>query len=139
MIISHKLTVAGIEFAYAKSPVNMQGIVMGLFWFSAGIGNFIGVSLPYVFKNFLDIWKDETFINCDRLDLFFYFLAMFLLVYSGLFIFIVKKTDLKLTSAIKVVAPKVKETLHDSPPSVRRRQHESPLLLDDSSFDSRHS
>ena len=114
-----------------ESPVNMQGVVMGLFWFAAGIGTFIGVALPYLFEN-LYIWQDQTFINCDRLDLFFYILALFLFVYSCVFICIAKYSDLRLTNVIEVIAPKEVDT----PPSVRRIGRRGPLNNDRPSFSS---
>ncbi|XP_067928099.1 solute carrier family 15 member 4-like [Watersipora subatra] len=94
--------VTGIEYAYMEAPMNMQGIVMGLFWFCAGIGYFIGVALPYIFSVIGGIWKDPVYINCDKLDLFFYILAVVLILFSIIFVFISKNTDLGLTTEIHV-------------------------------------
>ena len=119
-----------------ESPVNMQGVVMGLFWFAAGIGNFIGVALPYLFGDILYIWNDPIYINCDRLDLFFFFLAMFLFVYSCIFICIAKYADLRLTNVIEVRAPRPVDT----PPSVRRRRRRiSSNVNDDFGSTAEHS
>ncbi|KAF6027614.1 SLC15A3 [Bugula neritina] len=37
------------KYIYMKSPVHMQGLSMGLFWFSAGIGHVIGLAFTTIF------------------------------------------------------------------------------------------
>jgi len=61
-----------------KSPPYMQGLSMGLFWFSSGIGYFVGLALMATFQ------VTEN-INSGLLDVYFYVLALFLGVYTLLF------------------------------------------------------
>jgi len=68
----------GLEYAYTESPVHMQGLSMGLFWFSIGIGNFIGLALTTIFQV-------TNNINCGKLDIYFYALAFFLGVCTIIF------------------------------------------------------
>lgn len=106
-----------------EAPDNMQGIVMGLFWFCAGVGNFIGAALPYLFSDIWAIWKNSIYINCDRLDLFFYILAVFLLFFSIVFVLIAKYTDLGLTNVIGDRRPTSTEPdSRPSTPNPRRRR-----------------
>lgn len=100
MCFTSLLCFVGIEYAYMEAPVNMQGVVMGLFWFCAGIGNFIGVCLPYIFSHIYGIWQNSVYINCDRLDIFFYTLAVLLFLFSLVFILLAKHTDLGLTNVM---------------------------------------
>ncbi|XP_067928098.1 solute carrier family 15 member 4-like [Watersipora subatra] len=93
------MILTAMEFAYVEAPRNMQGIVMGALWCAAGLGDFIGLSLPYVFYA-LDIWADLTNINCMRLDISLYILALFLIMFSILFAYIAKQHDLSLSKVI---------------------------------------
>ena len=112
------LNITGIEFAYMEAPRNMQGTVMGLFWFMAGIGNFIGIGLPYLFKYVDDIFISSQFINSDKLYEYFFILAGFLFAYSLVFIFISQVTDLGLSN--EIVEPRELGSVPETP-ELRRR------------------
>ena len=97
----------GLEYAYIMSPQFMQGIVIGLFWLSAGIGDFLSIALPNIFQAiYIDgqsLWPNKLFINCDRLDTYFFTLSIFVFVCSIFFIAIVKNCDLHLeTKAVEL-------------------------------------
>lgn len=89
-----------------ESPRNLQGTAMGLFWFVGGIGSFIGLALPYVFSS-LGIWPDPTYMNCNRLDLFFYIFAASLLISSVIFGIIASRCDLSLDKIIIDQSPDI--------------------------------
>lgn len=103
-----------------EAPRNMQGTVMGLFWFMAGIGYFIGIGLPYMFKYVDNIWENIKFINSDKLYEYFFILAGFLFAYSILFIVISCVTDLGLKN--EIIEPR-SEDASETPIPRRRRQH----------------
>ena len=54
--------VTGLELAYSYAPRSMQGIIMGLFWFTQGIGSLLGTASIEWFKN---VW----FFNWDYGDI----------------------------------------------------------------------
>jgi len=56
----------------------MQGLSMGLFWFSAGIGHVIGLA-------FTTIFGVTDNINCGHLHVYFYFLGFLLGIYTIIF------------------------------------------------------
>lgn len=35
----------GLEFAYTQSPVNMQGVMMGVFMATSGLGNYFSTAI----------------------------------------------------------------------------------------------
>ncbi|XP_003738478.1 solute carrier family 15 member 4 [Galendromus occidentalis] len=74
-------SISGVELAYSHAPVSMQGIVMGLFYLSTGIGCFAGSLLLSLVSPY---WLNSS-PNTSRLDLFFWLLAGIQLVSSILF------------------------------------------------------
>lgn len=100
------------------APPAMQGIIMGLYWAAAGIGDFIAVSLPYIFHDIGGIWKDTMFINCNRLDLYLFIIAGFLFLFVIVFYVVVKCVDLGVD---KVVTEKQASTPAVSTPQLIRR------------------
>lgn len=112
------LLVVGIEYAYLMAPQAMQGVIMGMYWASAGIGDFIAVSLPYIFHGIDGIWDDTMYINCNRLDLYLFIVAGFLFISAIIFYIVVKCVDLGLN---KVVTEKPTATASISTPQLMRR------------------
>ncbi|XP_038059324.1 solute carrier family 15 member 4-like isoform X2 [Patiria miniata] len=81
-------SVAGLEFAYSMAPRSMQGLIMGIFYFSSGIAALVGSAILKVTSLPAINWfekKDAGNINNGHLDRYFYLLAAFQLV--GLIIF----------------------------------------------------
>ena len=102
--------VAGLELAYTQAPRSMQGIIMGLFWFTQGIGSLVGTASISWFQGvFFYRWKNQN-INCripcphtghhDRfcyqchLDYYFFCLAGLQVVGLTIFIIISAKLDI---------------------------------------------
>ncbi|XP_033118899.1 solute carrier family 15 member 4-like [Anneissia japonica] len=70
-------SVAGLEFAYSQAPKSMHSLIMGLFYFSGGLGNIFG-ELLYSFTNEVFNWKstkDTANINYAKLSYYFFLLA----------------------------------------------------------------
>ena len=70
----------GLEFAYSQSPRVLQGVVMGLFLATSGIGSFLGSALVQIVnaassKASSKKWYDGKNIDDGKLDYFFYLLA----------------------------------------------------------------
>lgn len=103
------------------APQALQGIIMGLFWFSAGCGDFLAIALPHIFKK--NIWNDFTFINCNRLDYFFFIIAGCLFVYTIIFALIAACCDLGLNR--QVVEKSIVASRIPTPQVLRRRVNES--------------
>ena len=73
------LFLAGLEFAYSQSPRVLQGVVMGLFLATSGLGSLVGSALVNIVKSLSKNYSSGDWyandINKGRLDLFFYVLA----------------------------------------------------------------
>lgn len=71
-------SVAGLEFAYSHAPKSMQGLIMGLFCLSNGIGSLCGSALVALFSLPKLHWfssKDHGNINDGYLAYYFFVLA----------------------------------------------------------------
>ena len=72
----------GLEFAYAQSPRVLQGMVMGLFLLTSGLGSLLGSALIQIVKSASLKYGGQNWytddINKGRLDYFFYLLAVLL-------------------------------------------------------------
>lgn len=80
----------GLEFAYSQAPRSMQGLIMGLFCLSNGIGAFLGALTVMLAQSFGWISKtDVGNINMSYLDYYFFLLAGIQLVGSLLFILVI--------------------------------------------------
>ena len=69
-----------MEFAYSQSPKVLQGLTMGVFLATSGIGSFVGSALVNIvasasekYSSYGNWYADD--INKGRLDFFFYVLA----------------------------------------------------------------
>jgi len=73
--------ISGLEFSYAQSPKVLQGVVMGLFLMTSGLGSFLGSALIQIVNavsNKLEKvdWYNGKDINKGKLDFFFYILTV---------------------------------------------------------------
>ena len=81
-------SVASLFFAYTAAPKSMQSIIMGLFYFSMGLGSLVGSLILYGFHDLIYSREDHDDINCENchLDCYFYFLGV--LQFISIFVFI---------------------------------------------------
>ncbi|XP_030847964.1 solute carrier family 15 member 4 isoform X2 [Strongylocentrotus purpuratus] len=81
-------SVAGLEFAYTHAPKSMQGLIMGLFCLSNGIGSLCGSALVALLSIDSIGWfvsKDQGNINDGKLAYYFFLLAGIQLVATVIF------------------------------------------------------
>lgn len=83
-----------MEYAYMEAPRSMQGLIMGLYYTSVGVGYLIGAALPPLFS------FDLSRINLLRLDYYFYGLGVTMILCSILFALITKNCNLNLNRII---------------------------------------
>ena len=98
----------GLELAYSYAPRSMQGIIMGLFWFTQGIGSLLGTATV---EGFRDVWffswdygdincripcKDDPKKICNNCHLDYYFFVLAGIQAAGMAVFaiIVYKLDI---------------------------------------------
>lgn len=82
--------VTGIEYAYSRSPKSMESLVMGCFWFVAGLGSFLGTGIMNAVSG-----GQRSYNNCpDNLSAYFYALLALQLGGAAVFYFVGRKLDL---------------------------------------------
>eukprot|EP00057_Strongylocentrotus_purpuratus_P016036 XP_011670510.1 PREDICTED: solute carrier family 15 member 4 [Strongylocentrotus purpuratus] len=83
-------SITGLEFAYSQSPDSMQGVVMGLFLMTTGLGSYLG-SLLVVIVNAAssDTWFPDE-INNGYLEYFYFLLAGMMLLDFAVFLVIAR-------------------------------------------------
>ncbi|XP_072018287.1 solute carrier family 15 member 4-like [Amphiura filiformis] len=87
-------SIAGLEFAYSQSPTYMQGIVMGMWLATIGLGNYVG-SLYVTIVNSVTrelgvVWFPDE-INDGYLEYYFFLIAGINLIDFGIFLLIAKR------------------------------------------------
>ncbi|XP_038060134.1 solute carrier family 15 member 4-like [Patiria miniata] len=85
-------SITGLEFAYSQSPKSMQGVVMGLFLVTTGLGSYIG-SLLVIVVNAITSSSGEWIpdeVNYGHLEFFFLVLAVIMAIDFGCFLFIAR-------------------------------------------------
>ncbi|XP_072051177.1 LOW QUALITY PROTEIN: solute carrier family 15 member 4-like [Amphiura filiformis] len=87
-------SITGLEFAYSQSPSYMQGVVMGLFLATTGLGSYVGSLLVAIVNSASRAQGAEWFpdeINDGYLEYYFFLLAGLMLINFGIFVIIAKK------------------------------------------------
>ncbi|XP_070544234.1 solute carrier family 15 member 4-like [Ptychodera flava] len=82
-------SITGLEFAYSQSPASMQGVVMGMFLLTSGLGSYLGSLLVIIVNAASEPhkWLPDEDINSGYLERFFFLLAVIML--ADFFVFIV--------------------------------------------------
>ncbi|XP_052689476.1 solute carrier family 15 member 4-like isoform X2 [Crassostrea angulata] len=83
-------SVSGLEFAYSQAPSFMQGLVMGLFLMTSGIGNYVSEAILEIVKEATgadppDAWFPEE-INDGKTENLFFMLAALMAVNTLVFV-----------------------------------------------------
>ncbi|ELU04156.1 hypothetical protein CAPTEDRAFT_167732 [Capitella teleta] len=95
-------SVASLELAYSTAPKSMQGIIMGLFWFTQGLGSILGTLLTLAFHNVWFFDWDEGDINCQQCHLDYYFFFLAGVQFLGAFAFYGISCKLKIGGSIPI-------------------------------------
>ncbi|XP_035208785.1 solute carrier family 15 member 4-like [Stegodyphus dumicola] len=88
-------SVSGMEFACSQAPSTMQSAVMGLYYFCAGIGSFIGVAAWGIFNRIIKPHMHSSNINYVELHYYFFALAVIQLLTLIVFCFISKNLKIR--------------------------------------------
>ncbi|XP_011456906.3 solute carrier family 15 member 4 isoform X1 [Magallana gigas] len=83
-------SVSGLEFAYSQAPSFMQGLVMGLFLMTSGIGNYVSEAILEIVKEVTgadppDAWFPEE-MNDGKTENLFFMLAALMAVNTLVFV-----------------------------------------------------
>lgn len=83
-------SVSGLEFAYSQAPSFMQGLVMGLFLMTSGIGNYVSEAILEIVKEATgtdppDAWFPEE-MNDGKTENLFFMLAALMAVNTIVFV-----------------------------------------------------
>ncbi|NXX39341.1 S15A3 protein, partial [Tricholaema leucomelas] len=83
------ISISGLEFAYTEAPKSMKGAVMGLFFFTSGLGSLLGEGLLSLLSQPTHGWmhcpKDPGSTNHCRMDNYFFLLVGIQLINCLLF------------------------------------------------------
>ena len=79
----------GLEFAYSEAPKALQGLVMGAFLVTGGIGNYVANLLVLIVRSASnDDWYPSDDPNQGHLEYFFFLLAGLMMVNFLVFLYI---------------------------------------------------
>ena len=97
---------SGLEFAYTEAPKLLQGVIMGVYHFTFGLGSFVGVALIVIVNagaadGSHKWYPDENYINQGRLAYFFFLLAGLMFLNFIVYIFVAVRFKEKKESARK--------------------------------------
>lgn len=129
-------SVTGLEFAYSQSPVALQGVIMGLFLLTTGLGSYLG-SVLVLLVNYISGKNGQEWLpddpNNGRLELFFFLLAGLMVVNFFIYLFLATcYTYVKPTTYFEFDdddEPPASAELNNSP---RKRQKTKPEVLSES-------
>jgi hypothetical protein len=81
-------SVSAVYYAYTIAPKSMEAIIMGLFYFFSGVGNFLGGALLVSLKTLIFSSEFQDDINCPECKLNYYFYLLGILQICGILAFI---------------------------------------------------
>ncbi|XP_048760879.2 solute carrier family 15 member 4-like isoform X2 [Ostrea edulis] len=108
-------SVSGLEFAYSQAPSFMQGLVMGLFLMTSGLGNYVSEAILEIVKEATgtdtpDAWFPEE-MNNGKTEYLFFMMAALMAVNTFVFFFVAyyykyrEPEDAQVLAIEKVVDP----------------------------------
>ena len=79
----------GLEFAYSQAPKSLQGVVMGAFLLTTGLGNYVSILLVVIVRSASNKdWYPSQDPNQGHLEYFFFLLAGLMVVNFVVFLYI---------------------------------------------------
>ncbi|CAL1528966.1 unnamed protein product [Lymnaea stagnalis] len=77
--------IAGLEFAYTQAPKNMQGLIMGIYLATNGIGNYVSTAIIAIIETTTedDPWFPDDINNGKAEYVFFVFGGLMVLFFLG--------------------------------------------------------
>ncbi|XP_025095030.1 solute carrier family 15 member 4-like isoform X1 [Pomacea canaliculata] len=93
------VSVSGLEFAYTQSPESMQGVMMGVYLASAGLGSYLSTAILKIVEETTvdDPWLPDE-MNNGHAEYLFYLLAGLMGVFFLGFLLVAKKYNKNISS-----------------------------------------
>ena len=99
MLLSRHFTVfscTGLEFAYSQAPKCLQGLVMGAFLVTSGLGSYVASILVIIVRSASDTdWYPSNDPNNGHLEYFFFLLAGLMMVNFVVFLYVASSYQYK--------------------------------------------
>ena len=120
MLIFKKI---GLELAYTEAPQSLQGVVMGVFLLTTGLGSYLGAGVVAVvnaisgYHHDKDKWYPDTkYINEGKLAYYFFLLAGLMFLNFILYIFVALSFSASKAAALLTKPDKVNasSTYHEN-------------------------
>ena len=101
---------SGLELAYTEAPKSLQGVIMGVYLFTQGLGGFVGAALVVIVNAITGAtdesnkwYPDKNYINSKvpHLAYYFFLLAGLMFLNFMLYIFVAVSFKKKIESARK--------------------------------------
>ncbi|KXJ17617.1 Solute carrier family 15 member 4 [Exaiptasia diaphana] len=83
--------ITGLEFAYSQAPKNLQGLVMGVFLVTCGIGNYLSGGMANIISYAQPKWYPADNPNKGHFEYYFFLLAGLMVVNFFIFLIVARK------------------------------------------------
>ncbi|XP_046859133.1 solute carrier family 15 member 4-like isoform X2 [Xenia sp. Carnegie-2017] len=129
-------SISGLELAFTEAPKSLQGVVMGVYLFSTGLGTMFGAVLVLIINaitgssNGKNKWfPSETDINKGKLENYFFLLAVLMFLNFVLYVFLAINYKKKKESAAKTLenGNKTPEYVTEDPLPIEKNAFENSL------------
>ncbi|KAJ7372472.1 hypothetical protein OS493_018979 [Desmophyllum pertusum] len=89
-------SITGLEFAYSQAPKCLQGLVMGAFLVTSGLGSYVASILVIIVRSASDTdWYPSSDPNNGHLEYFFFLLAGLMMVNFVVFLYVASSYQYK--------------------------------------------
>ena len=121
----------GLEFVYTEAPKELQGVLMGTFLLTVGLGTYLGAAVVAIVnaisgaKNSSNRWyPDKNYVNQGKLAYYFFLLAGLMFLNFILYIFVARGYESSRTTLFDRNVLRIEDT--DSNTNRRHGWHRGP-------------